>query len=306
MEALKREMEQRGYEILGPITKGWSSDKKFLMSDREGGRLVLRAAAIERLEQKRQEFAFLSRVAALGVPTSQPVCFGVCADWVYMVLRWVDGEDMEQVLLQQSLSDEEQYQLGVQASRLLKQIHALPLSQEQQKQQLTGKRMEHKLMQLKRYEESGVRMPQDRRLIEEIRKKSRALSCRPAAWCHGDFHAGNLVYTPQRSVAVIDFNRFDLIDPYEEFYKVELFDTEVSVPFAAGRLDGYFGTKVPTEFWQVHRIYLMQAILYSIVWAQPFGPEEVDGMTSRYLRAMQQYGGFEREIPLWYERYKNR
>lgn len=35
MEALKREMEQRGYEILGPITKGWSSDKKFLMSDRE-------------------------------------------------------------------------------------------------------------------------------------------------------------------------------------------------------------------------------------------------------------------------------
>lgn len=51
MEALKREMEQRGYEILGPITKGWSSDKKFLMSDREGGRLVLRTAAIERLEQ---------------------------------------------------------------------------------------------------------------------------------------------------------------------------------------------------------------------------------------------------------------
>ena len=36
MEALKREMEQRGYEILGPITKGWSSDKKFLMSDRMG------------------------------------------------------------------------------------------------------------------------------------------------------------------------------------------------------------------------------------------------------------------------------
>ena len=41
-------MEQRGYEIKGPITKGWSSDKKFLMSDREGRRLVLRAAAIER------------------------------------------------------------------------------------------------------------------------------------------------------------------------------------------------------------------------------------------------------------------
>lgn len=304
MERLKQEMEGRGYRILSLIEKGWSSDKKFLMSDREGSRLVLRVAAIGQLEQKQREFDFVSRVAALGVPTSQPVCLGVCADWVYMVLRWVDGEEMGQVLLGQSLSGEEQYRLGVQASRLLKQIHSLPLSREQQL--LTGRRIEHKRMQLRRYEESGVRMPQDRRLIERIRKESRALSCRPAAWCHGDFHAGNLVYTPQRSVAVIDFNRFGLMDPYEEFYKVELFDTEVSVPFAADRLDGYFDTQIPTEFWQAHRLYLMQSILYSIVWAQPFGPEEVDGMKNRYLRAMQQYDGFEREIPLWYERYKNR
>lgn len=37
--------------------------------------------------------------------------------------------------------------------------------------------------------------------------------------------------------------------------------------------------------------------------------ERPDGhlvLRRRYLRAMQQYDGFEREIPLWYERYKNR
>lgn len=305
METLKREMEKKGYIILQPIEKGWSSDRKFLMSDQEGNRLVLRAAAVERLEQKQQEFRFLSQVYALGVPTSQPVCFGKCGDWVYLVLHWVEGKDMEQVLSKQSLSDEEQYRLGVQASRLLREIHSLPLDAEERQQQ-SRRRMEHKLMQLRRYEESGVQMPEDKKLIEQIRKESAAVACRPAAWCHGDFHAGNLVYTPQKSVAVIDFNRFGRMDPYEEFYKVELFDTEVSIPFAAGRLDGYFDKEVPDDFWRAHRVYLMQSILYSIVWAQPFGPEEVDGMKSRYLRAMQQYDGFERKVPLWYERYKNR
>lgn len=44
-------MEQRGYEILGPITKGWSSDKKFLMSDREGRRLVLRRRYLRAMQQ---------------------------------------------------------------------------------------------------------------------------------------------------------------------------------------------------------------------------------------------------------------
>lgn len=35
MEWLKQGMKVRGYRILSPITKGWSSDQKFVMSDRE-------------------------------------------------------------------------------------------------------------------------------------------------------------------------------------------------------------------------------------------------------------------------------
>lgn len=50
MEALKREMEQRGYEILGPITKGYRQTK-FLMSDREGGRLVLARSCHRAMQQ---------------------------------------------------------------------------------------------------------------------------------------------------------------------------------------------------------------------------------------------------------------
>lgn len=86
------------------------------------------------------------------------------------------------------------------------------------------------------------------------------------------------------------------VDPYEEFYKVELFDAEDSVPFAAGRIDGYFDGEIPPAFWQVQKVYVAYTILYSLLWAVPFGQGEVDGMRARYERSMRAYDNFEREI----------
>lgn len=55
MEALKREMEQRGYEILGPITKGWSSDKK-IPDERPGRRASGFARSCHRAMQQYDGF----------------------------------------------------------------------------------------------------------------------------------------------------------------------------------------------------------------------------------------------------------
>ena len=41
---------------------------------------------------------------------------------------------------------------------------------------------------------------------------------------HGDFHPGNLIYMPDGQIGVIDFNRWEVGDPYEEFYKLEIFN----------------------------------------------------------------------------------
>ena len=40
---------------------------------------------------------------------------------------------------------------------------------------------------------------------------------------------------------MIDFNRWDFGDPYEEFYKLQFFSRNVSPLFAYGQLQGYFG-----------------------------------------------------------------
>jgi aminoglycoside phosphotransferase (APT) family kinase protein len=60
---------------------------------------------------------------------------------------------------------------------------------------------------------------------------------------------GNLIYLPSREIGVIDFNRWDFGDPYEEFYKLQSFSRETSPLFSYGQILGYFDGEVPESFW---------------------------------------------------------
>ena len=60
-------------------------------------------------------------------------------------------------------------------------------------------------------------------IISYLEKQLPLLQQRPVVYQHGDFHVGNFIYLPTRQVGVIDFNRWDFGDPYEEFYKLQFF-----------------------------------------------------------------------------------
>ena len=291
-----------GCRLVEAIEKGWSGDRKFLLEDGAGERFVLRLSAKQEEQKKRREFERVRQLDAMGLPVSRAVAFGCREDAVYQLLGWVEGCDLRQTL--PALPEDEQYRLGVQASRVLRKIHTLPLrpgegrGREEQQQKI--------LSRLDQYEQGQLRLPGDERPLRFAREQVGLVGQRPPVWCHGDFHAGNLIYTPRGEAAVIDFNRMRPVDPYEEFYKVELFDAEDSVPFAAGRIDGYFDGEIPPAFWQVQKVYVAYTILYSLLWAAPFGQGEVDGMRARYERSMRAYDNFEREVPRWYEDYKKR
>lgn len=80
-------------------------------------------------------------------------------------------------------------------------------------------------------------------------------------------HLGNLIYTPDKTIGVIDFNRWECGDKYEEFYKVQSFDVEHSIAFSVGEIQGYFDGDPPIDFWKVQAVYVAHASLYSIKWA---------------------------------------
>lgn len=100
------------FNKIEPVNKGWSSDKKHYIETADGRKLLLRVADISEYDRKKAEFEMMKRVAALGVPMSQPVDFGTCdkGKSVYSLFTWRDGEDAEAVL--PYLTETEQYVLG--------------------------------------------------------------------------------------------------------------------------------------------------------------------------------------------------
>ena len=286
------------WESVEPVNKGWSSDKKYFVRTFSGEHWLLRIADIGQFDAKKKEYEIIEKYAKLGFPMSSPIEFGVCNDQknVYMLLRWIDGCDLETVL--PTLSKEEQYKLGREAGIILRKIHGIPLEHEDIP---STTKKEKKLAQLARYEESSLRIPNDETAIRYVKENIDQIWKKTPVYMHGDFHPGNLIYTNDSSIGVIDFNRWEVGDPYEEFYKLESFGTEISIPYCVGQIDAYFDNSVPMDFWMANAVYVAQASLFSIKWAEPFGQRDIDGMVKRAERALVDYDDFRRVIPGWYK-----
>ena len=277
------------------ISKGWSSDKKYLVETANGEFQLLRISDIEEYETKKKEYEIITKYSQLGISMSMPIEFGTCNEDknVYMLLSWIEGRDLEEVLPE--LSEQEQYKLGRQAGIILRKIHSIPLDSADVP--ATTKR-EKKLMQLARYEESDVRISGDEIAVAYVKDNINSIWNKTPVYMHGDFHPGNLIYMPDGNIGVIDFNRWEVGDPYEEFYKLESFGVEISVPYCIGQIDSYFNDDVPEDFWTANAVYVAQASLFSIKWAEKFGQDEIDGMVRRARNSMT--NDFKNTVPKWY------
>ena len=76
-----------------PINKGWSSDKKYCVTDENGTRYLLRVSDIAQHDTKQSEFNMMKQVASFGVPMCQPIEFGTCerisAMSCFIFMKWI-------------------------------------------------------------------------------------------------------------------------------------------------------------------------------------------------------------------------
>lgn len=287
----------QNWEQVQAIHKGWSSDRKYKLLS-EGSSCLLRLSAAEQYAAKQKEFLIIQKYAAEGIAMSQPLAFGRCEEGVYMLLSWVEGEELKTAL--PKLPQAEQYRLGRCAGELLRRLHHIPLAPEDVPEQSKHARQRAKL---ERYLACGRRAPNDAAAVSHVQKNLHKIWSLPPVYQHGDFHPGNMVLLPSGAPALIDFNRWEVSDPYEEFCRIELFTIEDSLPFSVGQIDGYFADAVPADFWEIQSVYAALNGLCSICWAIPYGEEEVQGMLRRFARSMTYYEGFTRRVPTWYEAY---
>jgi len=107
------------------------------------------------------------------------------------------------------------------------------------------------------------------------------------------------VITPDQSLAIIDFNRWDYGDPWEEFNRI-VWSAAVSPHFATGQLNGYFQGIPPTTFFRLLALYISCNTIASIPWAIPFGEGEVNTMKNQALQVLKWFDQMENPIPSWY------
>lgn len=289
------------WKLIKPINKGWSTDLKYYIETNNHEKLLLRIADISCYDEKKKEYEIIGKYSKLGFIMSMPIEFGVCNEnrQVYMLLTWIEGDDLEEVL--PKLSHEKQYKLGREAGMILKKIHNLEvLDSEIPKETKIPK----KLNQIHLYMNSNVRIENDDLALAYTKNNIDKIWRMNPCYLHGDFHPGNLILTSNGKIGVIDFNRWEIGDPYEEFYKLESFGVELSIPYCIGQIDSYFENQIPLQFWEALAVYVAHASLYSIKWAEKFGQNETDEMIKRCKRAFNHYDNFHLIIPTWYEQYK--
>lgn len=277
-----------------PITKGWSEDKKYCVTKVDGTKFLLRISSVEQFGERKTLFEILKRLAELGIPMCKPIEFGTYKDGVYILESWVDGEDAEEAIPR--LPETEQYVLGLKFGEILRKIHSIPAPVSQEE---WGTRFNRKTnIRIQKYHECGLRFEGYDRVIEYIENNHHLLKNRPQSFQHGDYHIGNIMLE-KGELRIIDFDRFDFGDPWEEFNRI-VWCAAVSPHFASGRLRGYFGGEPPIEFFRLMAFYIASNTLSSIYWAIPFGQGEIDTMMKQSQDVLSWYDNMQNPVPTWY------
>lgn len=285
------------WDIIKPINKGWSDDKKFYIKTSGGKQLLLRLSDISQYEKKKREFESLRLLMNMDILFTQPIDFGICNNGqsVYSLLTWIDGKDAEIIL--PKLDDKEQYMFGIKAGMDLKQIHSIPAPKDQPDWAERFNRKTDKKIVM--YKACNIHFQNDDKLIDYIEQNRSLLINRPQSFQHGDYHVGNMIIAPKGELGIIDFNRMDYGDPWEEFNRIT-WCAEISPMFASGYINGYFDGNAPDLFFRLMALYIASNQLSSIPWAIPFGEEEVNTMLRQVQSVLKWYDDFNTYIPSWY------
>ncbi|MEG3310312.1 aminoglycoside phosphotransferase family protein [Streptococcus sp. SS-4456] len=278
-----------------PLTKGWSTDKKYKVQLEDGRFGLLRIAERPAYEAKQLEFQLVENLFGLSLPVAEPLSFWADDLSVYTLYEWVEGQDMNEVA--SSLSDSVLYELGCQSGQFLRTLHALPIDQSLRDwNSFYQAKIDNKLAA---YQAASHSYPTGPAMIDFVQANRHLLEGRPIAYHHGDFHTGNFLLGRDGKLKILDFDRYDIGDPWEEFNRL-IFTADLSPAFARGQLDAYFEGHIPEEFWRLLALYLTVNSLGALSWAEQVDPLQIPLMKEQADAVWTWYQGYSRLRPSWY------
>lgn len=297
-----------GYTQVTKVAKGYSFDHKYLLEGGYGGDYLLRITPMTpmvELARKEEEYHLIEDAGRYSSCVPRAYSFGVSRDesLCYMLLDYMHGRDGEEAI--PGLSRDEQYRLGVDCGKELLNLHLMraPRTIGPWQERYAAK-YARKCAIFDEMRISTGRIDMEH-LAVYIAENDRYLACPEQSFLHDDYHPANLIVQDGRLHGIIDFNRHDWGDPLHDFVKLAYFSRAVSIPFAAGQIDGYTGGAVSAAFWKKYALYAAMTIIPDIVWSHWYAektgsPEQVALMWERVERVSFDHAGFTSATPQWY------
>lgn len=293
-------IEHKIYKKYEQIHAGWSSDLKYKLTDINNKEFLLRVSDISLINKKREDYHNIKRLSSLKLNIPRAVAFGTKDKKraVYMILTWIKGSPLQNRV--NHINPELQYKLGYKSGEILKKIHSInPRTQPTLSwSDKFNKKIDKKISN---YKSCPLKIGQDKAFMNIINKYRSLLLNREQVIQHGDYHIGNMVIDDEMTLGVIDFNRMDIGDPWEEFNRI-IWCAQASPAFATGRIDGYFSDQVPDDFFKLLALYIANNQLASIPWALEYGDNEVQTMLKQVEYVYKTYEGFTTIYPNWYKK----
>lgn len=297
---LKALNDFKAFKKIDKIHAGWSNDLKFKLTDENNRNFLLRISDISLESKKREEFYYLKRLGDLNINAPKAIKIDVDKDikFVYMILNWIEGDPLKNKITE--MNEAFNYDLGYKSGQMLKKIHGISLKE---KPTLTWSEKFNKKIdrKIKNYLECPIKINHDKRFIHIINQYRPLLNNRKQVIQHGDYHIGNMLIDKQMNLGVIDFNRMDIGDSWEEFNRIT-WCAESSPAFASGRINGYFNNQVPEKFFKLLMLYIANNQLASIPWALEYGDREVHTMLKQAENVYNSYEAFTTIYPKWYKK----
>ena len=285
------------WKTIRKIEEGWSDDIKYFVEDEVGRRFLLRISNGNKYEEEHQLYEALRDLNKTEILTSKLIDSGLCNDGknTFRIFDWLEGQEMTRIL--SNFSDRDQYSLGYSSGQILRNIHEVKSPTNWMSWDTYYNRKISRKIAL--YRSCSINFPHSNQVINYIQEHKSLLKGRPQRLLHGDYHVGNFLLTPDQELAVIDFNRLDFGDPWEEFNRI-IWTASQSVSFAKGQINGYFREGVPEDFFKLLAVYIGVNLIGSIPWAIPYGDEELQTILKLCDEVMEWYDNFDLSIPTWY------
>lgn len=295
---VEREPALAAVTRIEPLDAGYSSDTKFVLYVNASPAFVLRIAPIAHEARRRRDFVALGELRARAVRSSEPIALGQAEGGalVYTVLSYVVGTDGEVALPE--MTEAACYEAGVEGGGELRKVHAAPAPR------LSNWAAERRTKYETRsaaVRERGLGFAGETEAEAFVRGNLHLLDEAAIVFQHDDFHPANVILRDAQFVALIDFNRSDYGDPYEDFRKLPWFTLPVSAAFARGCLVGYFEAyEPPRDFWPRYTLHVAMSGWDSVLWAADSFPAQLADFRERSTAILAGHDLVDGGPPAWW------